>query len=71
MRGGHPLCVELKRRLAAMTSLGFALLVSPNYRISFKKNSDNLIWKASAAAVDKLVVKGSSPFLAVRVFLRD
>jgi hypothetical protein len=47
VRGGHPLCVDLKRRLSATTSLDLnrTLSLARITRISFKKNSHNLMWK--------------------------
>ena len=67
VRGGHPLCVDLKRCLSATTSLDLNRILSLARitRISFKKQLD---LEASAAAVDRLVVKGSSSFLAVGYF---
>ena len=56
------MCVDLKRRLSATTSvdLNRILNLTRITRISFKEISRNLIWKAMASAVDKLVVKGNS-----------
>jgi hypothetical protein len=67
------LCVDLRRRLSATTSIDLnrVLILTRITRISFKEISHNSIWKAMASVVDKLVVKGRSSFLAVRIFLRD